>query len=199
MAENTAVTNKPETPKVDLGFELKPTKVVRNNAEGLFRLDKITKGRSVKKGQPILVPDINADNLNVWIDWLGKDNAAAIIGSRLRPLSQGWLGEAMEEAKDPESKKIENGDKVHENFVQFAQEFSARGETIKELQERILELIEEMSEIEADPSNPDDAKRVMDTMMELKRLKVAISRKKRKDDEDDAPASTSAAPATANA
>ena len=184
MADETAKPVKPaEVPTVSLGFDLKPQEVTREGAVGKFKVDKIKKGRSKNKGQPFLNPEITSENLQTWITWLGNDNAAAILNSRMRPLSQGWLNEAIEEAKDSNGQVDEN--KVVLNFEQFAQEFSARGETIKELQSRIMDIIEEMSDVDENSDNPEDARKIMESFKEMRRLKTAISRKKRVDDTEE--------------
>ena len=171
---------------------LKEIAITRNNVSLVFPPAEVTKGSS--KGSVVLRPKpvTNRDEMNNLINWMGENDAFQCLNAYIRSNALGWAQEAEEEAclekvkDDKGNEKIVKIDeeKYIQSFVTLAQEFSARGETIKQLQERIDEKLAELSDLTE--STADDAPiKMLEVAKELKRLQSAKASKKRKRQDDD--------------
>lgn len=171
MSDNT--TTAPQRTK------LTSADVPRNEVSLTFIHTEIMRGK--EKGWNYLAPDVNEGNLDTVIAWMGRAIAASKLGAFLRGMSQGWWGDAEEEAKDKETGVLDMA-KAYEVFAKLATDFSARGESIPKLKEAIEELVNQMTEL--DPTDGDFAMKFASYAKEVKELQLAISLKRRKTDED---------------
>lgn len=155
--------------------------VKRNETEGVFVDTEVKRGED--KGTPFLQPEVNETNLDTWIAWVGRSNVAAKLQATLRQLSQGWWGEAEDQATDKTSGVI-NMEKLREVFTELASSFSARGESIPALKAEIEELVNSMTEL--DMSNPVNIPKFQEYVAQIKSLNIAIASKKRTPKEEKA-------------
>jgi hypothetical protein len=171
MTTEATATKEPHIPK---RTPLEPLQVKRNEAEIEFTDTEVHRGD--EKGWPFLQPVVNLDNLDTVIAWIGRDNVAGKLGGMLRQLSQGWYEEAETQATDKETGKV-NLQKCREVFTEMAQAFSARGESIPDLKNRIEELTNMM--VDLDMGEDTDLKKFAEYAKEIKSLQVAVASKKR--------------------
>lgn len=172
---------------------LKVTTVERNGETITFNPVEATKGLS--KGNIILTPKpiTTMEELMTYLKWAGESESIQFFNAFFRANSLGWSQEAEEESaleKATDDKGNERVVKVDEElytkkFIELATEFSARGETIKQIQERIDEKLAELSALTEDTS--DDAPlRMVAVAKELKKLQAAKAAKRRKRSDDEA-------------
>ena len=75
-----------------------------------------------------------------------------------------------------------DADKAYQVYNVLACEFSARGESIKDLNEQIAELVDQMTNL--DTTAADFGAKFQEISTEVRELKVAIASKKRKPKEE---------------
>lgn len=154
-----------------------PITVERNSVSLEFVQTEFSRGDNKGKSYPSL-PKITDANRSQVLDWVGKEIVDEILSSRLKQKAQGWYNEATED----------DGTFKEDVFAEFAKNFSARGESIPELKEKIDELLEQFNTAMGG-ENPDyaAAKKIGE---EIKSCKIAINSKKRKTKEEEAVAAT---------
>lgn len=163
---------------------MKEITITRNNIPKVFSPTKVKKGKSA--GDEFLAPTIKATTFEELLNeltFIGLDESAQIIRQKIRQMSKGWTDEATEEAKDENG--VVNEDKFAQVFSVMASDFSARGDTIKELQARIAELVDDLTSL--DYTNADDAVKAGSIAMEIKKLQTSMQLKRRTKDEEPAP------------
>ena len=121
--------------------------VTRNDETVGFAPTEVKKG--ALKGTEFLGPeDITAETLPKWLKWLGNDIVCGVLNSVLRQRAKGWSNEAEEESatqKDGDKVVAFDPNKYMDVFIQMAQDFNLRGESIPELKEQIAELTEKFT------------------------------------------------------
>lgn len=136
----------------------------RNDTEVVFQQEE--KKRGANKGALIMAPPkVTTDNLDLIVKWIGAKELAGIINGRLRTLASGWT----------ESAEDSNGEFQADAFRTYAESFSARGETMDELEEQIDNLLAELAEA----ATAGDSAKVLECGMNIKSLKAEIESKKR--------------------
>lgn len=140
------------------------TEINRNDVSLVFQQEELKRGKN--KGATIMAPPkITKDNLQVVCKWIGDDELAAILYGRLRNMSSGWT----ESAEDTE------GNFQLDAFNTFASKFSARGESMEELESQIDDLLAEMGQF----AEAGDSAKVLECGVKIKSLKAEIESKKR--------------------
>jgi hypothetical protein len=105
--------------------------VKRNETELDFVNTVVDRGPAESRGKQYLAPVVNKENLvSTIIPWIGLEETASLLQNLLRKKSAGWYDENMED----------DGTFNQQGFVDMAESFSARGESIPELQKQIAEL-----------------------------------------------------------
>ena len=173
MADNVN-TNKPaDKPKFVPQF--KPVVVKRNDVEWTFNPAQVKKGED--KDQEFLAPvEADNDSSNTFLTWMGMDNYLKKLVSGVRTLAQAWWFEALDQATDKATGKVDEN-KAYEVFGQLAAEFSARGESIPQLKEQIQDFVEMMTEL--DPTADGAIEKITQYAQEIKKLNTTIQAKKR--------------------
>lgn len=105
-----------------------------------------------------------------------RSNMVSLAYSRVRTLTQGWAEEAENEATDETTGQLDEA-KFKNIFVTLAAQFSARGETIGELEEQYEEHQNQM--IALDDTNPAHHAEIFEHMREMNKLTIAIKEKQR--------------------
>jgi hypothetical protein len=149
------------------------------NEDGTAQVD--GEGNAVLEEKPL-----NKEQLVRVIQFMSEDKIFQIARATFRQLAKGWSEEARAEATD-ETTGVMDEQKFSDVFTNLAESFSARGETIKELQGQIDELTNEFTSIDF-KANPTEAiKRAEEIGNAIKDLQIAISLKKRtsKDEEEE--------------
>lgn len=146
-----------------------PIVVERNKVNLTFPDTEFARGENKGKTYPA-PPEITPANRQTVYEWVGYDILDEIITARLRQKAQGWYNEATED----------DGTFKLDVFVEFAKNFSARGESIPELKAKIDELLETFSKA-ASAANMVVAQKVAE---EIKACKIAINSKRRKTKEE---------------
>lgn len=174
MAENTTTTPAKEEKKKFVP-QFKPVTVKRNDVEWKFEPAQVKKGED--KDQEFLAPtEATKEDANTFLTWMGVDNYLKKLLSGVRTLAQAWWFEALDQATDKTTGKVDE-DKAYETFNQLASEFSARGESIPQLNAQIQEFVEMMTEL--DPTEDGAIEKITQYAQEIKKLKITIDSKKR--------------------
>lgn len=180
-------------------MELKNIEVTRNEQVEVANPTKVKKGRT-KDTVFFAFPDAKADDkeketvelpasLAKRIRFVGIPEVTTILNGRIRQFCKGWSDEAEEEAtKDG----VLDEEKYAFSYRTFASEFSARGETIGELQERVAELVEQMTSLPYGEDPAGSAVKAAAIAEEIKKTQLAISSKKRTPKEEATPAMATA-------
>jgi len=139
-------------------------KTSRNDTDLVFTPEELKRGKN--KGSIIMAPPkVTPENLDLICKWIGAKELAGIVNGRLRTLALGWT----DSAEDTE------GNFQSDAFRTYAESFSARGESMEELENQIDDLLGEMG-IAAEAG---DADKVLQCGKEIKALKAEIESKKR--------------------
>lgn len=147
--------------------------VTRNDVELVYKEEQLKKGKDKGWKYPSIV--VTQDNLSKIIGYMG-DKLLGKINTIFRQLTQGWWEEALEDAKDKVTGTVDL-DKAIESFKKLATDFSARGESLPELKERINELVDQMTDLSTD--DPEWATKFASMSAEIKQLKLDIEAKRR--------------------
>lgn len=152
--------------------------VKRNDVLLNFTRTEVKKGKNA--GTAFYATDEKA--YNILSAWIGEEQAASMLSALLRLRSKGWSAEAEKEAKNEDGSL--NTVKYDEVFTAMAQDFSARGESIKELEGQIAELVDELTNL--DYTIPSAIPRAQELAGEIKKLQIAIQSKRRTRAEEEA-------------
>lgn len=157
------------------GVILNPVPVTREGATLEFVSGKGKKG--AWKDVPILtIPEITKDNIQLVLNWMGDDITFQTISAFLRQKALGWYDQAYEEAFDKQSGTLDQV-KLGTVFAKMAEDFSARGDSMKEITEKITDLLNEAAGI--DGSTPEGENRLKVIMKEVVQLNIAKNARKR--------------------
>lgn len=153
------------TPGAVLVFEVRPVK------------------RKGQEGSIELTPEVQ--ELSAYVSMWGEDKIRDIVHLQVVRNSRKWMNEATDEKTGVFDK---------EDYIRMAQGFSARGETIKDIQERMVDLVKVQmvnlfkSKLSDDPQQ--DMKLKFDKAQaitaKVQALQQAIAEKKRLTEEDKA-------------
>lgn len=156
------VTRKPEEQEVSIDF-----------VQGEYK-------KGDKKGQTFMHLPVDENNLALIVSWLGVKQHVSILEKDLRLKAQKWSAAATND------EDVFN----EEAFKQFAAEFSARGESIENLQEQVQDQLELMEELAAKA----DATGVLAAAMAIKQLNadIELARRPRKKKTEDTAAPVAA-------
>ena len=164
--------------------------ITRNEVSKLFSPTEVKKGAD--KGKVFLGPSpVTEETLQNDIKWIGGPEVCQYLTALLRLRAMGWAEEAEDESAIEKIKDDKGNEKVvkfdeqkyTDVFSQLAKDFSARGETIKEIQAQIDERLEKMSEL-SDSTDPTSGTQIVQLARELKALQIAKNAKRRKTKED---------------
>jgi hypothetical protein len=158
--------------------------VTRNDVAVEFVPTEVKKGQA--KGTEFLGPaDITEQTLPQWLKWLGNEIVCGVLNSVLRQRSKGWSNEAEEESatqKDGDKIVACDWQKYMDVFIQMAQDFNLRGESIPELKEQIAELTEKFASLSYE--TPEEMLQAKQLAQQIKALQIAIQSKRRKTAEE---------------
>lgn len=137
---------------------------VRNDTTLTFTQGELLRGKN--KGQLVMTPPkFTPENRTTIYAWIGEKELDNIVWARLRNLSNGWT----DSAEDTE------GTFQADAFKTYAESFSARGETMDELEAQIDELLSDMGTA----AENGDSDKVLECGKAIKSLKAEIESKKR--------------------
>lgn len=137
------------------------------------------------KGSKYLTPDVENVDILQLAKWVGEKVFRKKIGAWLNQWSQGIYEESVAQGE---------GTFNEATFITLAEQFSARGESMKELQEQQQDLVLQLSEISDEELDTQAGMQKMkDIRDELKAIKVAIASKKRLTKEEKEAAKTAVA------
>lgn len=114
------------------------------------------------------------------IDHLGQDLILSLAYGRWRSMAAGWTDSATKEIKD-EKGVVLSEEFNEQEFIKYASEFSARGETIKSLLEEKEELTDEIISLSKDTkiTAVDKVKRIDEIGNRLNEITETIEFKKK--------------------
>ena len=139
--------------------------VERNGVTMMFKQKELTRGDN--KGSLVMAPpDITADNVMQYIPFYGLKELVGILAGRTKTLATGWTRSAEDG---------ETGEFLPDAFRTYVQEWSARGESMEELNDQISDKLDEMN-VAAEQG---DSARIVELAKEIKSLKAEIESKKR--------------------
>lgn len=183
MSDNTAVAQPTATEDTKIKQPENPVKVSpkRNDIEIEFTEQRTTRGKN--PGKIVFEPSCDQDPIIVengkyilpkFLAWVGMENVSSIVKAKVRGLTLGWADEATDD---------ETGELNTVKFQQFAEEFSARGETIGDLQDQREEIQSELTKL--DYGNPDNVQKLLELGRQIQKLTIAINSKKRERKSED--------------
>lgn len=159
--------------------QFEPFEVTRKEGEGtgtlVFSAKEIGRGPYAGSQYPAVeVTDTNLDQVEAWA---GRKVRISLLQAKLNQRCQSWYDEATVEADGKTQKPFDR-----DEFVKFASEFSARGESIKDIITEIEELTAQMVGIDWSLGAA-AAAQAEDLGKQIKMLIIARENKRRKKDE----------------
>lgn len=166
-----------------------PVTITVTRNETTWDFVKAEKSRGKDKGATVYVPvqprwDDDAD-VQRFLNWNGLKTTLENEFAKLRQIAMGWTRSATA-----------NGEFIVDAFTKYASEFSARGESIKELQEQIEDLMVEVTKLYESGLDPVElGKQITGKFAEIKKLREVIEAKRRDKEEDESDANGATATA----
>lgn len=155
-----------------------PEKITINDVE--IPLEEFEVKRGDKKGEKYFAPDSSVGVSTLLEAWGEEKIMDAILGPKIKQMFKNWTREATSD----------EGFLDFDQLVQMASAMSARGEPLKVIQERILEVIAKLTKPNLAPEE------LQHLVQKLSKLREDAMNKRRKTDDDDDDEVASAAPVT---
>lgn len=134
-----------------------------------------TKTKKSKKGTEFPAPVVDKNTIKKVLDWLGVDTVVGIIRGEINKRAQVWcFDESIPDEGEPNAGIFQS-----DKFIEMARGFSARGEKMSELEEKLADLTDQLMTLASDLSNPETLKLMESVSNEYKSTKAAYESKKR--------------------
>lgn len=158
-----------------------PFTVKRNDIELTFEAVEVKRNKDKTKKTYYPGVKVNSENIQDVVKWLDNDHLISMIRGKMNQRFQGLFKEASTEADGETPKAFDQAE-----FIALAEQFSARGETMAEINGEIEELNDELASLATSGTlTMESANRIA---LRIKQLVLARENKRRDRGEGDAEA-----------